>query len=232
MLHGLPVWGPAPLDRVQVTRPGAGRGKCRGYVHLHVARLPAAEVTVVDGVAVTTLERTVADLARSLPVPLSVAAGDAALRRGARPELLLEVLERGRGLPGLPVARRVAAFLDARSESAGESASRVVLHRIGLMPSDLQLEVVDDHDGEVIGRCDFGWRAQRTLGEFDGLVKYGRLLRPGQRVEDVVLAEKRREDALRDRGWQLVRWSRSDLRHEQLLGVRLQRAFHRHRSGG
>ena len=37
----------------------------------------------------------------------------------------------------------------------------------------------------------------RLLGEFDGRVKYGRLLRPGQTPGDVVWAEKLREDALR-----------------------------------
>jgi len=58
-----------------------------------------------------------------------------------------------------------------------------------------------------VGRSDFGWEEQRTLGEFDGRVKYGRLLRPGETAADTVYREKRREDALRDQGWQLVRWS-------------------------
>lgn len=232
VLHGLPVWGDAPLGRVQVTRPLAGRGKSRGYVHQHVARLAADEVTEIGGIRVTTLERTVVDLGRTLNTQQAVAAGDAALRYGAQSERLRAVLERGRGWPGIPVARRVVAFLDARSESAGESASRVVLHRIGLPPSDLQLVVIDDHDGEFVGRSDFGWRGHRTLGEFDGMVKYGRLLKPGQGVEGVVYAEKRREDALRDRGWQMVRWNAGDLQHEQLLAVRLQRAFARNRRSG
>jgi hypothetical protein len=120
----------------------------------------------------------------------------------------------------------VVAFADGRSESAGESHSRVVLHRIGLPPSTLQLEVLDP-SGRLVGRCDFGWEEQRTLGEFDGLVKYGRLLKPGQTVADVVYAEKLREDALRDEGWQMVRWGSADLRREQVVAVRLQRAFRR-----
>jgi len=218
------VWPDAALGRVHVTRPAAGRGKARGYVHQHTARLPPDDVTEVGGVLVTTLERTVVDLARTLPVEQAVAAGDAALRRGAHQQRLVEVLERARGWPGLPVARRVVAFLDARSESAGESASRVVLHRIGLPPSELQLVVVDEH-GHVVARCDFGWRQHRTVGEFDGRVKYGRLLRPGQRVEDVVYAEKRREDAVRDCGEQVVRWGWMDLQRPPSLAARLQRAF-------
>ena len=35
------------------------------------------------------------------------------------------------------------------------------------------------------------------FGEFDGRVKYGRLLKPGQDPGEVVFAEKRREDLIR-----------------------------------
>ena len=48
-----------------------------------------------------------------------------------------------------------------------------------------------------MGTTDFAWRRHRLLGEFDGRVKYGRLLRPGQTPEEVLWAEKLREDALR-----------------------------------
>lgn len=71
------------------------------------------------------------------------------------------------------------------------------------------------------------WEEHQTLGEFDGRVKYGRLLRPGQRPEDVLWAEKLREDALRDLGWQVVRWTWADLDREGLIADRLHRAFRR-----
>ena len=58
---------------------------------------------------------------------------------------------------------------------------------------------------------DFGWPAARTVGEFDGRVKYGRLVRPGQDPGDVVYAEKLREDRLRAQGLAVVRWTWSDL---------------------
>jgi hypothetical protein len=68
-------------------------------------------------------------------------------------------------------------FLDARSESAGESHSRVVLDRIG-MPAPVPQYEVWDH-GVLVGRADFCWGEFRTLGEFDGKEKYGRLLKLG-----------------------------------------------------
>lgn len=226
-LHGLPLWT-APFGKVQLTRT-SGRGKCRGEVHVHVAPLTSLEVVVLGGTPVTSLARTVVDLGRTLPLVDAVAAGDAALRVGLSREELGWVLDQARGRPGVEAARRAVAALDPRSESAGESASRVVLHRIGLPPSDLQFEVLDEL-GRFVARCDFVWEQQRTLGEFDGRVKYERLLRPGQSAAQVVYAEKRREDAARDLDWQMVRWSAPDLLEEQVLADRLRRAFRRGRS--
>lgn len=223
VLHGLPTFG--PLDRVHLTRPD-GRGKRRGYVHLHVAPLAPAEVVERDGVVVTSLARTVLDLARTLPYAEAVATADAALRLGLDRAELAEVLGRAGRRPGIGAARRVVGFADGRSESVGESFSRVVLHRIGLPPSTLQLEVRDEA-GVLVGRCDFGWEEHQTVGEFDGRIKYGRLLRPDQRVEEVVWAEKQREDAIRDLGRQLARWTWADLHRERLLEDRLRRAFRR-----
>ena len=53
-------------------------------------------------------------------------------------------------------------------------------------------------DGRLIARVDFYWEEQKTVGEFDGKIKYGRLLKPGKRIEDVIFEEKVREDAVRD----------------------------------
>ncbi len=96
---------------------------------------------------------------------------------------------------------------------------------MGLAPSSLQHDVW--HEGRLVGRADFCWEAQRTLGEFDGRIKYRRLLRAGQLPEDVLWAEKQREDALGDLGWQVVRWTWADLQREQLLADRLRRALRR-----
>ncbi|WP_375430906.1 hypothetical protein [uncultured Friedmanniella sp.] len=226
VLYGLPV-PPGPLDHVQVTSAGAASGR-RGHVHRYAAPLAEGEIAVVAGLPVTSLARTVVDLGRTLPFADAVAAADAALRTGLDRTEVEQVLARAAGRPGVATARRVVAFADARSESAGESHSRVVLHAIGLPPSSLQYEVVDAN-GRVIARCDFGWEEHRTVGEFDGLVKYGRLLKPGQTVGEVVHGEKHREDSVRDLGYAMVRWGSSDLQRERVLGDRLRRAFARAR---
>jgi hypothetical protein len=74
---------------------------------------------------------------------------------------------------------------------------------------------------------DFYWEEHKTVGEFDGKIKYGRLLKPGQRIEDVIFDEKIREDAVRDLGLQVVRWITRDLYRPGVLRERVLRAFAR-----
>ena len=100
------------------------------------------------------------------------------------------------------------------------------MHRLRMPRPDLQVRVLR-RDGSAIGRCDFGWQDRRTLGEFDGRVKDGRLLRPGQSPGDAVFEEKRREDELRDHRWQVARWTWDDLDHPSAVEQRIRRAWAR-----
>lgn len=63
------------------------------------------------------------------------------------------------------------------------------------------------------------------LGEFDGKVKYGALLRPGETADDVVMREKRREAALRAVGWWVVRWTYQEAFRPELLEALLRPAL-------
>ena len=222
-LHRLPVW-PEDLERVHVVRARTGGGRRGRFVHVHPAPLQGDDVVDLEGVPVTSLARTVADCGRTLRVERAVAIGDAALRQGLSRADVLAVLARGAARHGDPRARRMLGFLDAAAESPGESVSRVRLSEEGLPPPELQLEVADAA-GQLIARSDFGWRAARTLGEFDGKIKYGRLLRPDQSAGDVIYQEKLREDRLRDLGWEVVRWGWDDLSRPELIAERLRRAF-------
>jgi len=223
VLHGLPLWD-VPLDRVHITRRPRAWNDTSAVLCCHVARLRDDEVVEVGGLAVTHPVRTALDLARSLPHEAAVVTLDAALHRA----LLTHATLRARlfdiaGAPGSRSAARAVAAADGRSESVGESRSRVILHRWKLAPSVLQYEVDSAH-GALLGRADFAWEDHRLLGEFDGRIKYGRLLRPGQDAGDAVFAEKRREDAMRDEDWNVVRWVWSDLRRPDRLAARVRRA--------
>jgi hypothetical protein len=112
---------------------------------------------------------------------------------------------RATGWRGVPAARRAVAFGEPGAASVGESRSRVAIMRAGLPQPVLQWEV-RDAAGRLIGRTDFGWPALATVGAFDGESKYGRLLRPGQSPDDVVFAEKVREDHIRATDLGMTRW--------------------------
>jgi len=225
LLWGLPVWSDQ-LARVQVTRDRPGGGQRRRHVQVHGLPLTPAEVTSVGKLPVTSLARTVLDLGCQLSLTRSVGIGDAALRLGLEPDELEELILRGRGRTGIGGARRAAELLDRRAESPEESRSRVLFHQLGVPKPELQFEVFD-HDGRFVARCDFGWPEHRTVGECDGKVKYGRLLKPGQDVGDVVYQEKRREDKVRECRYQMVRWGSRDLNRAEDVAAALYRAFAR-----
>ena len=107
--------------------------------------------------------------------------------------------------------------------------SRVRLMEEGLPTPELQRQVLGPA-GQLVARVDFLWGEHQTIGEFDGKIKYGRLLKPGRRIEDVIFDEKLREDAVRDLGLQVVRWIWQDLYRPGILRQRVLRAFARRRN--
>lgn len=222
----LPLF-PTMVSHVHLTRDRRGGGVRRSVVFVHGSPVRDEDRVLIDGVAVTSLARTTVDLARTQAYDRAVAIADGACAAGADPAHLAEAIDQARRWYGAPQARRVLDFADPRSESVGESFSRIRLHELGLPSFELQFEVFDA-DGYLLGRCDFAWPEHKTLGEFDGRVKYGRLRHPGETEADAVHREKLREDALRDHGWQVVRWVWDDLRRPQVIGERLRRAFARH----
>lgn len=209
LVHGFAVWN-VPLGRVHATRDRRTGGRVDPSVHVRAAPVDADEREVVGGLLVTGRARTVADVLRTVPFEQGVVVADSALAAGVPRHDLRAAVARQKGWPGVPAARRALAFADGRSASVGESRSRVAIHRAGLPPPELQHEI-RDRWGRHVGTVDFWWASAALAGEFDGLVKYGRLLRPGQTAAGAVVAEKIREDRLRDEGAGVTRWTWTDL---------------------
>jgi len=224
VLHRLPIWG-VPLHRVRVTRHRRSGARLTADLHVHAAPLEPWELMVIDGVTVTSMARTLVDVARSVGFEQAVVVADAALWRSAvTREELDTALAAAAGRPGVPAARRALAFARWGSQSVGESRSRVAMLRAGLPEPVLQWEV-RAASGLVLGLADFGWPRYATFGEFDGREKYGRLVPPGQTAGDVVYAEKRREDAMRDEDLRAVRWGWADITPFAPTAARLRHAF-------
>ncbi|OYN95611.1 hypothetical protein CGZ95_18105 [Enemella evansiae] len=207
LAHDLPV-PYTMLGPVQITRPGAS-GKVGGSLHLHRGRVPTDHVVAGEHGPITSLAWTVMDLARVLPPIHAVAAVDRALARGLDRAEVLELLDEHRA-PGNVTAREVVRFGDAASESVGESHSRWLMHELGVPAPRLQVKIYNE-EGDYVARPDFLWDDCRVVGEFDGQIKYGRMLKPGQDISEVILAEKQREEALRRQGYWVIRWIWRDL---------------------
>lgn len=211
--RGLPVLT-VPLIAT-VTRPqGAWRGGPEERVR--IAQLPAHHVDVVEGRRVTSIARTVVDIARTCDLARAVVVGDAALRRGLSRQELCDVLDECAQWAEVRAAGQAVMFLDPRAESPFESLSRVRMHEYDVPTPELQMPVRGASGRDY--RADFGWRKRRLIGEADGRAKY--LEDPAQTTAEVLYQEKLREDDLREAGWDFVRWGYRDMlrRPEQPVG--------------
>ncbi|PPG48495.1 hypothetical protein C5C24_16095 [Rathayibacter sp. AY2B3] len=193
------------------------------------ARLPS--LALIDGLAVSDLAQTVFDPARFSSFRRAVVAADHALRlvdEGGSPLLTREeLLRRHAELPpgsrGRTTSAAVIAFADPASETPLESISRVAVH-VGGLPALVLQHPVRDQDG-LAGIVDFFFEEASVIGEADGDHKYTdpAFLR-GRSPEQMLLAEKRREDRLRARVRSVVRWGWREAYEVRPLLVRLSRA--------
>lgn len=227
-LHGLPVVD-CDLSEVHVTRLGPGRGgnRHRGTRQVHSSALDLASCTTVDGIPVTTVARSVVDLARTGRRRAAVTAADAALQRKLCTVDEIEgVLESVAGRPGVTRAREWLDLCDGRSESPGETWTRLVLEDAGWDASALQISIYDER-GRFVGRADGGFPELGIVWEFDGLTKYGKLLRAGESALDAILREKRRESEMVELNWLPIRIITPDLRRPRELIRRFDAAAQR-----
>jgi len=202
LIHGLDLLGREQAALTVTHKPGAGSRTGRPGVNVHVAALPRDHVTVRGGVPVTSVARTVVDLARTSSFREGVVVADSALRRKQTTKAELRaVLSACSHWPGLRQASLVVEFSDARSESALESISRVAFRDQGLPPPELQEWVGGDY--EIIGRADFLWQRYGTIGEADGAVKYA--------DPERAVAQLRRDARLRAAGFEVVHFTSQDI---------------------
>lgn len=226
-LHGLPLPTPRRLSEVdayaidKVERSTSENS----FVRLHYVDLPDDQVTVLQGRRVTSLARTALDVTCRASRLTSLVAVDAALRMGVRYDDLWAARHSLNGFRGAAKLNWVIANGNALSESPNESVSRAAILNAGLPAPALQSPVLGE-DG-ITYFADFYWHDRRLIGEADGALKYDE---PGS-----LFREKRREDALRAAGYEVVRWTWSDVypRPEPLLtklALALRRPPHRRSS--
>lgn len=225
MVHGLARPGSAPPSEVLLVRPD-GSGYGGGATRRRGSPVPDLQRVVVDGIPVTSLERTAVDLARGRQLPAALIPLDSAARLivaresgavGNRlrecvqiPELRRHATEQIdgallslKGWAGTVRVRHALPHVDPASESAHESRSRGWFLEAGLGPLSPGTPIPC---GGTTYWADFCDARQRVIGEADGWSKYGDTPESLRRALD---DERQRQIDLELEGWRFVRWSTS-----------------------
>ena len=221
--HGLRLWQ-VPLERVHVLRLDGGPGRVCGDVVYHSGGWSADDVWQLGDDLLTSPARSAVETASLVSVEPAMVVFDGAIDLGlATPEELAEMYRRMDGWPQTQHLQVPIRLMRPGAQSVGESRSRFLCWTQGLPEPVLQFEVRDEF-GNLIGTADLAWPDHGVLGEFDGKVKYGRLLRPGETPGDAVFREKQREDEMRRvTGWIFVRLVWFDLGRPRLTGALIRR---------
>jgi very-short-patch-repair endonuclease len=168
------LWGIRnPSDRaIEVTI--RAKSSSRGGIQRHFARLPVDEVTVRDGIPVTTVPRTIFDLAAVLPA----AAVESALRLSEYLQLhdrlsLRDLLAR---YPRRHGSRAIRACLARRAEAAGRTRSSLEEGFLSLLDRYClprpQLNAWLEVGGKRL-QVDCLWPGRRQIVELDGWQGHG-----------------------------------------------------------
>jgi hypothetical protein len=181
-----------------VVRPGTGGPETRDGILIFRSRTLEGETTRAHDIPITTVPRTLLDLATFV--------SDKALARALREAIRLELttmralgdhLGRFEGRNGLPrlcqVLARYKALPLERARSGAEIAALEVLHRAGRPMPRLNAVVAGEE-------ADLVWVSDRLIVEIDGKPYH---LDKG--------ADARKEAAWRDAGWRVARTSSDDI---------------------
>lgn len=177
---------------------------------------------VRDGIPVSAPIEAWIQCASQLSLDDLVIMGDGLARR-TRPEATIEQLGEAVELafhrPGLSVLRRALGLVRANTDSARETALRLIVVRAGFPEPEVNGTIINRH-GAAIAHGDLVFRAQRVILEYDGRHH----AEEGQFSIDIA-----RLDELMEEEWRVIRVDKALLaRRAELIG-KIERALTRRR---
>ena len=226
-LHGLPLLSPRvdlPGRRLHLTRQSAGPSHVSRHYTLHRRYGADQCAPPIDGVPVVLPVLAAFGVAELDGIVAGVVALDSALHQGKTTLEEAQVwLARLRRRPGTVVIRRVIEAADCLSESPLESQARLVVTALGYR---MRLQVVlSTTEGAFVARVDGLIEELGVVLEVDGRIKY--VGDNGTGSVEAVLSEKRRDSAIRDLGYGIVRLDRLALDEPNQVDRRIQNASQR-----
>jgi hypothetical protein len=199
------LWELSRYEHLEVTVPHPRRA--RPGIQIHHSPLPDDEVTIENGIPVTTVPRTLLDLAAVLPrSQVERALNEAEIRQRTDPLSLLDLIDRHPHRPGIRVIRTLLADLRSGgtiTRSELESRFREFAGSRNLPPGELNLPLFA---GGRWFECDCVWRAQRLILELDGRAVHA--------TAAAFERDRERDRMLSAEGWRVVRITWHQLHRE------------------
>lgn len=199
-LHGLPI--PDLKSEVTVIDPQRRSTSLVG-IERHRCSVPAQNITRKNGIRLTDLLRTTVDCARAFDAAHGLAVIDETLNSAVSREQLHAMNE---DLPSKRGRAKARWLIDAGLvgvDSPMESRLRFILQCAGFGQPVIQF-LIPSLDGRRFF-ADIAFPALGLVFEYDGRAKYG--------AAADLIAEKAREDAIRLRGWRVIRVQASEVRN-------------------
>ncbi len=202
-----------PCEPVEVTVERDIPVRARAGVRLRRAALLESDITTRRGFRVTAPLRTVCDLGCRKDVVESVVAIDMALHAGlVQLGMLVGHVQTNAGAKGIKRLRQAVSLTSPLAESPMETRLRLELIAAGLPAPSVQVEL-HDTSGYFVGRADLYYPDVRLVIEFDG-----------QNHKDRLVADARRQNALVNAGYHVLRFTAADLRNRGSIGAEVSRA--------
>ena len=203
-----------PVDDVELLLPPDSRAGAAAGLQVGRSALVGTEVSIRDGVRVTSPVRTTIDLARTRPLEEAVVLVDRFTQAGRVD--LAEARSAAATLTGRDCrhVREVLGLADGLAGSPQETRVRLVLAGSALPQPVAQFTV--RHRGAFVARVDFAWPEQRLALEYDGLWH----AEPGQ-----FAADRARLNRLLAAGWRVLFVTAADVRRPDLLLARVAAAL-------
>ncbi|BBY27785.1 DUF559 domain-containing protein [Mycolicibacterium sediminis] len=180
---------PAELNRAD--RHGPSGILCRS------STLESDECCVVDGIRLTTPERTAFDVGRRIGGDQGIVHLDA-LANATRLDGadVLTLADRHPGARGVRILRSAIGQVDGGAESPRETALRLLLVRAGLPRPETQIEFRDRY-GRVRIRVDMGWREWKVAVEYDGVQHWADRRQRSWDIDRIAMLESRKWTVVR-----------------------------------
>jgi very-short-patch-repair endonuclease len=189
-------WGIRPSDSRIVEVTSARQRRSRPGLCFYRSYLPLDEVTTHDGIPITTVPRTLFDLAAVVSIhQLRRAVNEAEIRRLWHALSLSHLLERHPRRPGVAAVRTVLATPGTgitRNDFEARFLDLVRGTRLPRPESNVPIEV----NGIWI-EVDFMWREQRLIVELDGNATHA--------TRSAFESDRARDRALIAAGWRVIR---------------------------